>query len=78
MKYVISFPPTDRKILIGTQLAQDDEGFEIASFGGSLDEEDARSPDMHTPRSGNGATGAAGANGALSPVQPTPTPFAGW
>lgn len=41
------------------QLAQDDEGFEIASFGGSLDEEDARSP----PQS---------ANGALSPVPPKP------
>lgn len=44
------------------QLAQDDEGFEIASFGGSLDEEDARSPDgMHD-----------GANGQLSPVPPKP------
>ena len=42
------------------QLAQDDEGFEIASFGGSLDEEDARSPDaMHD-------------GGSLSPVPPKP------
>lgn len=42
------------------QLAQDDEGFEIASFGGSLDdEEDARSPTHQ-------------ANGQLSPVPPKP------
>ena len=41
------------------KLAQDDEGFEIASFGGSLDEEDARSPPPE-------------ANGALSPVPPKP------
>ena len=45
-----------------SQLAQDDEGFEIASFGGSLDEEDARSPD----------TGHDGANGSLSPIPPKP------
>ncbi len=44
------------------QLAQDDEGFEIASFGGSLDEEDARSPD----------DGHEEANGGLSPVPPKP------
>ena len=44
------------------QLAQDDEGFEIASFGGSLDEEDARSPNG-TPHE---------ANGALSPIPPKP------
>lgn len=44
------------------QIAQDDEGFEIASFGGSLDEEDARSPDPpHV-----------GGNGSLSPVPPKP------
>ena len=45
-----------------SQIAQDDEGFEIASFGGSLDEEDARSPDgMHDT-----------ANGQLSPIPPKP------
>ena len=44
------------------QLAQDDEGFEIASFGGSLDEEDARSPiGTHN-----------GLDGQLSPVPPKP------
>ena len=45
------------------QIAQDDEGFEIASFGGSLDEEDRSPPDAHTPN---------GANGSLSPVPPKP------
>ncbi len=49
-----------RRNLTSFQLAQDDEGFEIASFGGSLDEEDARSPD------------AANDAGALSPVPPKP------
>ena len=44
------------------QLAQDDEGFEIASFGGSLDEEDARSPGVAHE----------GANGQLSPIPPKP------
>ena len=46
-------------LLTSMQIAQDDEGFEIASFGGSLDEEDARSPTYE-------------ANGALSPVPPKP------
>lgn len=46
-----------------TQLAQDDEGFEIASFGGSLDEEDARSPSAQTLNGGPGT---------LSPVPPKP------
>lgn len=45
------------------QLAQDDEGFEIASFGGSLDEEDARSPNDQTLNGGAGT---------LSPVPPKP------
>lgn len=44
------------------KLAQDDEGFEIASFGGSLDDEDARSPN---PNASHG-------NGPLSPVPPKP------
>lgn len=57
----------DRLNLIGIlsnlpQLAQDDEGFEIASFGGSLDEEEGRSPGSRTP---NG-------NAPLSPVPPKP------
>ena len=47
------------------QLAQDDDGFEIASFGGSQeDEEDAHSPPQrHSP---------SGANGSLSPLPPKP------
>ena len=49
-----------RRNLTSLQLAQDDEGFEIASFGGSLDEEDARSPD------------AANDTAPLSPVPPKP------
>lgn len=48
-------------LLTSVQLAQDDEGFEIASFGGSLDEEDARSP--NSLREGDGQ---------LSPVPPKP------
>lgn len=49
------------------QLAQDDEGFEIASFGGSLDEEDGDAsspPELGAP---NG-----GATRPLSPVPPKP------
>ncbi|MCJ1372000.1 hypothetical protein MMC20_003221 [Loxospora ochrophaea] len=57
----------NRRFAMSDELAQDDEGFEIASFGGSLDDEDeeegARSPITHTP---------AGTNGALSPVPPKP------
>ncbi|KAL6721791.1 Membrane protein ptm1 [Lecanora helva] len=52
----------NRRFAMSDEIAQDDEGFEIASFGGSLDEEDARSPDpMHDS-----------ANGQLSPVPPKP------
>ncbi|MCJ1299680.1 hypothetical protein MMC08_002473 [Hypocenomyce scalaris] len=57
----------NRRFAMSDELAQDDEGFEIASFGGSLDEEDgdARSPpELRTP---NG-----GANRPLSPVPPKP------
>ncbi|KAI9840414.1 MAG: hypothetical protein M1837_001627 [Sclerophora amabilis] len=51
--------PTEhnRRFAMSDELAQDDEGFEIASFGGSMDEE-RRSGDQ-TPRGG--------ANGDLSP-----------
>ncbi|KAL8795096.1 MAG: hypothetical protein Q9195_002393 [Heterodermia aff. obscurata] len=51
----------NRRFAMSDEIAQDDEGFEIASFGGSLDEEDARSPDGHTP-----------IGGQLSPVPPKP------
>ena len=57
----VRYTPTRlRRKLTSFQLAQDDEGFEIASFGGSLDEEDARSPD------------AANDEAALSPIPPKP------
>lgn len=52
----------NRRFAMSDELAQDDEGFEIASFGGSLDEEDARSPNP-TPSRGNES---------LSPVPPKP------
>ena len=48
-------------MLTSRQLAQDDEGFEIASFGGSLDEEEARSPNA-----------AEDGDGPLSPMPPKP------
>lgn len=51
----------NRRFAMSDELAQDDEGFEIASFDGSLDEEDARSPDAME----NG-------DGALSPMPPKP------
>jgi len=59
MRYTPFFYCCDNALTL-FQLAQDDEGFEIASFGGSLDEEDARSPD------------GAHENGQLSPVPPKP------
>ncbi|KAH0547578.1 hypothetical protein FGG08_000303 [Glutinoglossum americanum] len=43
-------------------IAQDDEGFEIASFGGSLDDEEANSPHRdgdRTPKASEGNTGPA-------------------
>lgn len=51
----------NRRFAMSDELQQDDEGFEIASFGGSLDEEEGeeRSPGEV-------------ANGALSPVPPKP------
>lgn len=53
----------NRRFAMSDELAQDDEGFEIASFGGSLDEEDARSPNDQTLNGGPGT---------LSPVPPKP------
>ena len=49
-------------MLTRIQLAQDDEGFEIASFGGSLDEE-GRSPPRSSPTLGTRD---------LSPMPPKP------
>ncbi|KAL8949840.1 MAG: hypothetical protein Q9222_004080 [Ikaeria aurantiellina] len=72
----------NRRFAMSDELAQDDEGFEIASFGGSLDEEDARSPtaeEMNGVAGGRGAGGGGGATtsttknrGDLSPVPPKP------
>ena len=64
MRYVATCNIIPQGVRVNSQqLAQDDEGFEIASFGGSLDEEDARSPEEHDPN---------GANGGLSPIPPKP------
>ena len=55
----------NRRFAMSDEIAQDDEGFDMGSFGGSLDEEDARSPTLN----GNGS----GRNrGELSPVPPKP------
>ena len=61
--YRSPIPYSKKGVLTIHQLAQDDEGFEIASYGGSLDEEGGRSPDGRA---------ANGTNGALSPVPPKP------
>ncbi|MCJ1357064.1 MAG: hypothetical protein MMC33_007060 [Icmadophila ericetorum] len=61
--------PNNRRFAMSDELAQDDEGFEIASFGGSLeDEEEGRSPEEAPTR--NGATN--GANGKTASVPPKP------
>ncbi|KAL9043731.1 MAG: hypothetical protein Q9214_003091 [Letrouitia sp. 1 TL-2023] len=52
----------NRRFAMSDEIAQDDEGFDMGSFGGSLDEEDARSPvGMDRQPSGQ-----------LSPVPPKP------
>ncbi|MCJ1393201.1 hypothetical protein MMC18_006073 [Xylographa bjoerkii] len=55
----------NRRFAMSDELAQDDDGFEIASFGGSQeDEEDGRSPPrQHSP---------SGAKRGLSPSRPKP------
>ncbi|KAL8739967.1 MAG: hypothetical protein Q9190_007278 [Brigantiaea leucoxantha] len=53
----------NRRFAMSDEIAQDDEGFDMGSFGGSLDEEDPRSPM-------DGQTMAA--SGQLSPVPPKP------
>ncbi|KAI4258614.1 MAG: hypothetical protein LQ352_001149 [Teloschistes flavicans] len=77
----------NRRFAMSDEIAQDDEGFEIASFGESADEEDARSPTREEIRNA-GASGAAGAGAGrggdvrgkeaeLSPVPPKPVSEAG-
>ncbi|MCJ1337911.1 hypothetical protein MMC09_003195 [Bachmanniomyces sp. S44760] len=56
----------NRRFAMSDELAQDDEGFEIASFAGSQDEEEGGRHDYGHPEE-NEAT-----NGALSPVPPKP------
>ncbi|KAI4105053.1 MAG: hypothetical protein L6R37_002941 [Teloschistes peruensis] len=71
----------NRRFAMSDEIAQDDEGFEIASFGESGDEEDARSPtreEIRNAGAGAPASGSGGGNGArgketeLSPVPPKP------
>ena len=57
------------KLISIFQLAQDDEGFEIASFGGSLDDEEDARP---TPPSSGQPNGSTSRGGDLSPVPPKP------
>ncbi|KAI9875217.1 MAG: hypothetical protein M1830_008728 [Pleopsidium flavum] len=53
----------NRRFAMSDELAQDDEGFEIASFGGSLDEEGRSPPEIRTPN---------GEDRDLSPMPPKP------
>ncbi|KAL8968317.1 MAG: hypothetical protein Q9183_002521 [Haloplaca sp. 2 TL-2023] len=64
----------NRRFAMSDEIAQDDEGFEIASFGGSLDEEDARSPTREELQNGGASVGGGGSRGKgdLSPVPPKP------
>ncbi|KAL2821566.1 lung seven transmembrane receptor-domain-containing protein [Aspergillus granulosus] len=57
----------NRRFAMSDELAQDDDGFEIRSFGGALDEEDALGDlDEHSPTERRD----------LSPVPPKPVPSA--
>ncbi|KAL8940502.1 MAG: hypothetical protein Q9216_002789 [Gyalolechia sp. 2 TL-2023] len=66
----------NRRFAMSDELAQDDDGgFDMGSFGGSLDEEDARSPTREEMMNGSGGGGGGGAGrnkGELSPVPPKP------
>ncbi|KAL2800444.1 lung seven transmembrane receptor-domain-containing protein [Aspergillus keveii] len=58
----------NRRFAMSDELAQDDDGFEIRSFGGALDEEDALGDlDEHSPHE---------PRRDLSPVPPKPVPSA--
>ena len=55
------------------EIAQDDDGgFDMGSFGESLDEEDARSPTREEMNGGTGGGDEAKGKGGLSPVPPKP------
>lgn len=61
----------NRRFAMSDELAQDDDGgFDMGSFGGSLDEEDARSPTREEMMHGGGGGGRN--KGELSPVPPKP------
>ena len=65
----------NRRFAMSDEIAQDDDGgFDMGSFGGSLDEEDARSPTREDMVNGGVGGGAGGASrkGDLSPVPPKP------
>ncbi|KAL9013946.1 MAG: hypothetical protein Q9173_001383 [Seirophora scorigena] len=59
----------NRRFAMSDEIAQDDDGgFDMGSFGGSLDEEDARSPTREEMMNGYGGR----SKGELSPVPPKP------
>ncbi|KAI4092543.1 MAG: hypothetical protein LQ344_003389 [Seirophora lacunosa] len=59
----------NRRFAMSDEIAQDDDGgFDMGSFGGSLDEEDARSPTREEMMNGSGGR----SKGDLSPVPPKP------
>ncbi|KAL8829524.1 MAG: hypothetical protein Q9170_006126 [Blastenia crenularia] len=60
----------NRRFAMSDEIAQDDDGgFDMGSFGGSLDEEDARSPTREEMMNG---AGGGRSKGELSPVPPKP------
>ncbi|KAL8812926.1 MAG: hypothetical protein Q9200_000665 [Gallowayella weberi] len=61
----------NRRFAMSDEIAQDDEGFDMGSFGGSLDEEDPRTPTREEMNSGVGSSEAK-KKGELSPVPPRP------
>ncbi|KAL8680396.1 MAG: hypothetical protein Q9186_003425 [Xanthomendoza sp. 1 TL-2023] len=61
----------NRRFAMSDEIAQDDEGFDMGSFGGSLDEEDARSPTREEMNGGVGS-GEPRKKADLSPVPPKP------
>ncbi|KAH0562693.1 hypothetical protein GP486_002636 [Trichoglossum hirsutum] len=56
----------NRRFAMSDEIAQDDEGFEIASFGGSLDDEEANTP----PKDGDRTPKGPEENGKPGPIQP--------
>ncbi|KAL8860710.1 MAG: hypothetical protein Q9178_002740 [Gyalolechia marmorata] len=63
----------NRRFAMSDEIAQDDDGgFDMGSFGESLDEEDARSPTREEMNGGTGGGDEAKGKGELSPVPPKP------